>query len=82
MQKLRKGKYKVTNWSDYNKSLKDRGDITFWFSEDVEDNWVEPDPVIKRRGRQVKYSKVALETIYTFRQIFNLCLRQAEGFTR
>ena len=31
---LRKGKYKVVNWSTYNKSLKHRGDLTIWFTED------------------------------------------------
>ena len=82
MKKLRQGKYKVKNWSEYNKNLKNRGDITFWLSEDALTNWLEQDLVIKPRGRQVKYSKVALQTIYTFRQIFNLRLRQAEGFTR
>ena len=82
MKRLRKGKYKLTNWSEYNNSLKNRGDITFWLSEDALENWIEEDLVIKPRGRQLKYSKIALQTIYTFRQIFNLRLRQAEGFTR
>lgn len=27
-EKLRKGKYKVKNWPEYNRSLKDRGDLT------------------------------------------------------
>ena len=31
--------YRVTNWSAYNKSLVNRGDITFWFSEEVLANW-------------------------------------------
>jgi len=82
MKQLSKGKYKVKNWHEYNRSLKDRGDITFWLSEDALENWIEEDSIIKTRGRQKKYSKVALQTIYTFRQIFNLRLRQAEGFTR
>lgn len=82
MRKLRNGKYKVKNWREYNKSLKNRGDITFWLSDDALGNLLEQDLVIKPRRRQVKYSKNALQTIYTFRQIFNLRLRQAEGFTR
>ena len=82
MRKLRNGKYKVKNWREYNKSLKNRGDITFWLSDDALGNLLEQDLVIKPRRRQVKYSKNALQTIYTFRQIFNIRLRQAEGFTR
>lgn len=55
MKKLRKGKYKVTNWSEYNNSLKNRGDITFWLSEDALENQIEEDLVIKPRGRKIKY---------------------------
>ncbi len=31
--------YKLKNWSCYNKSLKNRGKITFWFSEEVKTGW-------------------------------------------
>ncbi len=31
--------YKITNWAKYNESLVRRGDITFWFDEDVIDAW-------------------------------------------
>ena len=58
MKKLRKGKYKVINWSEYNQSLKDRGDITFWISDDAIQNWEIEDRSIKTRGRQYQYSKV------------------------
>ena len=30
-----KNKYKITNWSSYDRSLVNRGDITLWFSDDV-----------------------------------------------
>ena len=82
MRKLRKGKYKVTNWGCYNKSLKNRGDITFWFSEDALHQWEEGDTELRIRGRKKQYSDLALQTMYTIRQIYNLRLRQAEGFTR
>ena len=82
MKKLRKGKYKVINWSEYNQSLKDRGDITFWISDDAIQNWEIENRSIKTRGRQYQYSKVAIETMYVLRQLFNLRLRQTEGLTR
>ena len=63
MKKLRKGKYKVKNWSTYNNSLKHRGDVTFWLSESALENWEIKDQVVKTRGGQLKYSKVALQTI-------------------
>ncbi len=31
--KFEKAKYRVTNWSEYNESLRQRGDVTVWFSE-------------------------------------------------
>lgn len=30
---------KSINWSEYNKSLVNRGKITFWFSEDIVESW-------------------------------------------
>ena len=34
------------------------------------------------RSRQREYSDMAIQTMYTLRQVFNLRLRQTEGFTR
>ena len=82
MKKLHKGKYKVTNWSEYNQSLKSRGDITFWISDEAIANWLEKEQKVKNRGHQTKYSSIALETMYIFRQLFHLRLRQTEGFVR
>lgn len=33
--KFGKAQFKVMNWSDYNASLRRRGDITVWIDEDV-----------------------------------------------
>ena len=74
IKKLRQGKYRVTNWSDYNNSLKQRGDLTIWFSEDAINNWFEKEVVDKNRGRQRKYSDLAIKTIYILRQVFHLGL--------
>jgi len=30
---------KITDWRKYNESLVQRGSITFWFSDDVIDQW-------------------------------------------
>ena len=34
-----KKKYKVINWREYNRALKDRGSLTVWISKDIEDTW-------------------------------------------
>jgi hypothetical protein len=31
--KIEKARYNVTNWPEYNKALRQRGDITIWFTE-------------------------------------------------
>ncbi len=37
--KKAKVSYRVTNWREYNESLVRRGDVTFWFDEDVLGAW-------------------------------------------
>ncbi len=75
-----KTKYRVGNWADYDQALVQRGDITLWISADASDTW-SPTPSGKR-GRRRKYSDIAIETALTLRLVFNLPLRQTEGFLR
>ena len=79
MQSYRvKIKYKVTNWREYNKALKDRYNVTFLINENVIEAWyAEDDP---KRGAQFVYSDVAIETVLAFRILFRLPLRGACGF--
>jgi len=70
--------YNVKNWSDYSKSLRDRGDITLWISQDAIDAWMAPKS--GKRGAQPIYADIAIETALTLRLLFRLPLRQAEGF--
>ena len=39
MAGMRKGTYKITNWRKYNELLVQRGSITFWFNNDVIEQW-------------------------------------------
>ena len=75
-----KTKYRVSNWAEYDQALVQRGDITLWISDNAIASW-EPVPT-GRRGAQRKFSDHAIETALTLRLIFNLPLRQAEGFLR
>lgn len=72
--------YRVINWPDYNKALKQRGSLTFWLSEDFEKGWFSQPPSKPKRGRPFVYSQVCLQLILTFRHVFKLALRQVTGF--
>jgi hypothetical protein len=37
--KIEKAHYKVTNWPEYNEALRQRGDITIWFTEKALAAW-------------------------------------------
>lgn len=76
-----KGSYRVTNWRDYNESLVRRGDVTFWFDEDVLVTW-EHDNAATKVGRPFTYSDRAIECLLALRELFRLPYRQTEGLGR
>lgn len=78
--KFDKARYSVTNWSEYNESLRQRGDVTIWVSDDVAQNWSSPRR--RTRGGQTRYSDLAIEICLTLRVVFRLALRQTQGFMR
>src|ERR1041385_5185122 len=68
---------KVTNWPAYDASLRQRGSLTVWFTEEAVAAWrAEPRTT---RGGQPWYSPVAILTALTLRAVFRLALRQTEG---
>jgi hypothetical protein len=76
--KIKKCRYKVTNWHDYNNGLRQRGDFTIWFTEEALADW--HPAKTGARGRPQEYSDIAIETAVFIRQVFHLPLRQTEGF--
>jgi hypothetical protein len=70
----------VTNAAEYNESLRRRGDLTVWVSDDVAKVWTSPRR--KTRGGQAVYSDLAIEICLTLRVVFRLALRQTQGFMR
>ena len=77
---LRKQKYKVGNWSTYNKALKKRGDIEIWLAEEVIEQWYARDRVYDGTGTPDLYTDLAITTCHEIRKVFRLPLRQTEGF--
>src|SRR3954466_8470904 len=68
---------RVTNWSEYDAGLRQRGSLTVWFSEEAIAAWrAEPRTT---PGGQPHYSALAITTALTLRVVFRLALRQTEG---
>jgi hypothetical protein len=70
--------YRVQNWSQYNRALTQRGSLTYWISEDAVAAWEYQGP--RKRGGQVVYSDLAIETCLSLRLVYSLALRQTQGF--
>src|SRR3954466_2368544 len=68
---------KVTNWPAYDASLRQRGSLTVWVSDEAIASWrAEPRTT---RGGQPWYSELAILTALTLRAVFRLAYRQTEG---
>ena len=67
------------NWSKYNKSLINRGNINFWFSKESLKKWRAPR--CKKAGRPFKFSDDFIECLIILRYVFHLPLRQLQGFS-
>src|SRR5215216_4069058 len=70
-------KRKVTNWAEYDASLRQRGSLTVWFTDKAIAAWkAEPRTT---RGGQPWYSELAILTALMLRAVFRLAYRQTEG---
>ena len=70
-------RFRVTNWREYDASLRGRGSLTVWFTAEAIASWkAEPRTT---RGGQPTYSGLAILTALTLRAVFRLALRQTEG---
>ena len=72
-------RYRVRNWSDYNRALIARGRLTFWFDEDAVAAWRNADPP-KGPGAPKVYSDTAIQCALILKSVFQLSLRSTQGF--
>ncbi len=68
-----KPRYRVTNWSEYNRALVARGSITLWIDEAVLAGWR------ATGGKGLRYSDMAILCALSLRAAFGLTLRQTQG---
>lgn len=78
--KLPNQKYKVSNWSDYNKALRQRGSIDIWLSDDIVNSWYEVNRTYDGTGAPKKFTDLAVIACHEIRSVFKLALRQCQGF--
>jgi hypothetical protein len=67
----------VTNWAEYNESLRRRGNFTVWISEEPLALWSGPRRT--KPGGQPVYSDLPIETCMTLGMVFRQPLPQTQG---
>jgi hypothetical protein len=78
--KIPKQKRRVTNCAAYDESLRMRGDLTVWISEEARALWAAAPRTTP--GGQAVYSDLAIELCLTLGMIFKQPLRQTQGLMR
>lgn len=78
--KIPKQKHRVTNWAEYNESLRRRGDLTVWISNEALALWSAAPRTTP--GGQPVYSDLAIETCLMLGMVFKQPLRQTQGLMR
>ncbi|RLR18040.1 hypothetical protein D8L93_04260 [Sodalis-like symbiont of Bactericera trigonica] len=76
---MAKPKFKITNWSTYNKDLKQRRSLTIWLDESAIAGRTEK-TTPERRGRPLQYSDMAITTVLMMKRAFGLLLRALQCF--
>lgn len=77
-----KPKYKVTNWTEYNKSLRKRGSLSLYFPPgDLALQFVNAECYIPGvSGQQATYKDGYIELMFTFYRLFGWGMRQITGY--
>src|ERR687883_1344223 len=70
--------YRIRNWTEYDTSLRCRGSLTFWISQDLLENWTTKEKT-GERGASPSYTAAAIETLAMVKSLFRQASREAEG---
>lgn len=74
----KKAQYRICNWSEYNKSLTNRGSLTVWFSDEAINKWNAE--TTSKRGRPRIYSDEAILCALMIKAVYKLPFRALRGF--
>jgi len=72
-------RYRVRNWSHYNRALIARGELTFWIDEAALATWRNTQSPT-RSGAPRIYSDTAIQCAVVVKSVYHLSLRAAQGF--
>ena len=72
-------RYKIRNWSEYNRALVRRGRLTLWFDESAVGAWRDMTRS-SEPGRPKVYTDAAIECALILKSVFHLSLRATQGF--
>ena len=72
-----KEKYRITNWSEYNKALINRGFITLWLDQNTLDHWYYQGQ--HTAGGLFRYSDQCIQAALALKAVFRLAFRQTQG---
>src|SRR4051794_35175345 len=78
--KIPRARYKITNWSEYDRALQQRGSLTLWVTPDALAAWHPPQT--GRRGRSPQYADIAIETKHLLPPALGPPWRQTAGLQR
>jgi hypothetical protein len=81
MTNVARSTYKIRNWAKYNDALVNRGDVAFWFSEEILKQW-KHDNAEQGQCPPFVFRDLAIETLLTIRELFRPAYRNTEGFGR
>jgi hypothetical protein len=71
--------YRPHSWSQYNKSLVNRGSLTLWIAPDVIEGWYAMGKT-GRKGASHRYSDLSILCANQVRFLYQLSLRATQGF--
>ncbi|KHO02690.1 hypothetical protein JS55_05555 [Rickettsia felis str. LSU] len=81
-RKIDKPRYKITNWSQYNDSLRKRGMVSLYFPEgDLESLFINAQPYVEgESGRATTYQVPYIQLIYTLYRLFGFGSASNTGY--
>jgi hypothetical protein len=78
---VKKAKYRVTDWPEYDRALVQRGSLTVWFDDAfLRKHWRTAHT--GKRGAPFTYSDAPIQTLLTLKAVFHLPYRAVEGLAR